>query len=472
MKKEFLIEDGVLIKYEGSSRDIVIPDEVTIINPKAISSARKIVLNANCKKICEGAIYDRSHSFEELVIPQDSKLSIIEKNAIYGNMSTKPVVLPDNIKVFNEGLPPVANLPRKLQTIKRFAFSLFHETTKGIIYYMPETLKKIENGCSGKNIFITRNNKPLEGWNIPSYEIDNVVFSVIDETIYEEGGFKYVICQDEDGVYAAIVSIPLRPFVIIPETIGNYIVKVVSFIPDEIGINKIMPTLYISKHVFQISFLYQNPIILGEEFSKKLSSKRDFINLKQSGNVFSGIKRSDIKHDKDFYYVSNPNGVTLLCYDGEETKRIYIPDEINGMPVTEIATEAFQFLQGKVDFIKYPEACEFPSWAKVMRDNRKTIMVNSHGVFNDPIINHYNKSATILGYEEKDGFKMLHIKDVDEEGYVIVDLDYSVKEKMVMNPPTRVNNLKVLGISYELLNKRYMNSEMAKRYYSIYKKIY
>ena len=186
MKKEFLIEDGVLIKYEGSSRDIVIPDEVTVINSHAISSARKIVLNANCKKICEGAIYDRSHSFEELVIPQDSKLSIIEKNAIYGNMSTKPVVLPDNIKVFNEGLPPVANLPRKLQTIKRFAFSPFRNDTKGIIYYMPETLKKIEDGCSGKNIFITRNSRPLEGWNIPSYEIDNVVFNVIDETIYDE----------------------------------------------------------------------------------------------------------------------------------------------------------------------------------------------------------------------------------------------------------------------------------------------
>ena len=39
MKKEFLIENGALIKYEGKSDEVIIPDEVTVINSYAINSA-------------------------------------------------------------------------------------------------------------------------------------------------------------------------------------------------------------------------------------------------------------------------------------------------------------------------------------------------------------------------------------------------------------------------------------------------
>lgn len=479
MKKEFLIENGALIKYEGKSDEVIIPDEVTVINSYAIKSAKKVVLNSNCKKICKNAIGEPYHSLHELVIPSDSKLTIIEDGAIQYGADTKPVILPDGIKVLNGGMPPIANLPKKLQTIKRFAFSVFKDSTKNIIYYLPETLKKIEDGLNGRSIFITKNNKPLDGWNIHNYEFDNVVFNVVDETIYEDGEFKYVVCEDENGPYVAIVSIPLKPFVIIPEKIKDYFVKVVCFVPDEVGTNKVIPTLYVSKHVFQISDLWANPVLIGDEFNEKITSNKNFTKLEESGNAHKGIKREEIKHGGNFYYISKPEGITLLSYDGDESKVVYIPDEIDGEVVTDVAGEAFQFLQGKVDFIKYPERCEFPRWAKVMHDNRRTIMVNKNTVFDDPIINPCFKagntrecSAEIIDFVEQNGFKMIHIKDVDEEGYVIIDLDYSVREKQIMNPPTKVNNLKVLGISWSLLQKYYMNSEMAKRYYSIYKKLY
>ena len=256
-------------------------------------------------------------------------------------------------------------------------------------------------------------------------------------------------------------------------------VKVVCFVPAEVGTNSVMPTLYVSKHVIQISYLWSNPILIGDEFNEKITSDNNFTKIKNNGNVYSGIKREDIKHSNSYYYVSKPNGISLLCYDGKEDKVIYIPDEINGEPVVGVAGEAFQFLQGKVDFIKYPEKCGLPIWPKVLHANHKTIMANKYMIFDEPTINHCYKASgisdfrsEILDYVEQNGFKMLHIKDVDEEGYVIVGLDYSVREKQIMNPPTEVNNLKVLGISGRLLKSHYMNSGMAKRYYSIYKKIY
>ena len=475
MKKEFIIENGALIKYEGKNDEVVIPDEVTVINSYAIRSAKKVVLNSNCKKICKHAIGD----LHELIIPSDSKLSIIESNAIGYGRDTIPIVLPDGIKVLNEGMPPIANLPKKLQTIKRFAFLAFEDSTKNIIYYLPETLKKIEHGLNGRSIYITKNNKPLDGWNIESYEIDNVVFNVADETIYEDGEFKYVICKDENGPYVAIVSIPLKPFVFIPEKIKDYFVKVVCFAPDEVESNKIIPALYVSKYVFQISYLWGNHVLIGDEFNEKITSNKGFAELEESGNVRRGIKREEIKYGDNFYYISKPEGITLLSYDGVESKVVYSPDKIDGEDVTDVVGEAFQFLQGKVDFIKYPGRCKFPRWSKVMHDNHSTIMVNKHIVFDEPTINPCfiagatnECSAEIVDYAEQNGFKMIHIKDVDEEGYVIIDLDRSVKEKQIMNPPTKVNNLKVLGISWRLLQKDYMNSEMAKRYYSIYKKLY
>lgn len=474
MKKEFLIENGALIKYEGTSDEVIIPDEVTTINSYAIKSVKRVFLNSNCKKICEHAIGDFYHPLYELVIPLDSKLSVIEENAIAYGDDTKPIILPEGVKVLNGGMAPIANLPKKLQTIKRYAFSVFDHYTKNIVYYLPETLRKIENGLNRKSIYITRNSKPLDGWNIDDNEINNIIFNVVDETIYEDGEFKYVVCEDGNGSYAAIVSIPPKPFVIIPEKIKDYIVKVVCFVPDEVGTTKAMPTLYVSKHVFQISNLKANPILIGDVFNEMIISNKYFSMLKENGNAYCGIKREKIKHGGNFYYISKPEGITLLTYDGGESKAIYIPDEIDGKVVTNVAAEAFNFLEGKVDFIKYPDRCEFPLWT-----NRETIMVNNHIVFDNPIINPCFKtgnmrecSAEIIDYVEKNGFKMIHIKDVDEEGYVIIGLDHFVKEKEIMNPPTKVNNLKVLGIMWSLLNNYHMNSEMVKRYYSIYKKMY
>ena len=40
--KDFQIEDGILIKYLGTDRDVVIPDSVTIIGEKAFNKCKTI----------------------------------------------------------------------------------------------------------------------------------------------------------------------------------------------------------------------------------------------------------------------------------------------------------------------------------------------------------------------------------------------------------------------------------------------
>lgn len=471
MKKEFIIEDGALLKYEGKSKDILIPDEVTVINSYAIENAERVVLNSNCKKLCKFAIRGDIH---EVVIPEDSKLSIIEDRAIADSPRIKPVVLPDNIKVLNEGMPPLANLPKKLQSIKKFAFTVYKESTKDIIYFMPETLNKIENGLTiASNIFLTKNHQKPEGWNIPNFEKDCIIYNVIDETIREEDGYKYVICEDKDGVYSAIVAVPHKSLLIIPEKLGGKTVKVVCFIPDHVGsTTPVLPTLYISKDVIQLSYLHKRPMVIGDTFSKEISANPDFIEAKEEGIIIEGIKKDDLKFADDFYYLDKPEGISVLRYDGDKTNTIVIPEDINGKAITSVNPRAFQFITERIDFIRFPLSCEQPDHLVLSQFNHHPDFANKRHLFSLDIFNVFNESLEIMDYVAQDGFGMVHIKDIDEEGYVIVALDNDFKMKQTMNPPTNVNGLKVLGIFSGLLDSYHMNSETAKRYYSIYKKLY
>lgn len=470
MKKEFLIEDGTLLKYEGKSKDILIPDEVTVINSYAIENVERVVLNSNCKKLCKWAIRGDIH---EIVIPEDSKLSIIEERAIQDTPRTKPVVLPDNIKVLNEGMPPLRNLPKKLQSIKKRAFSMFKELTKDVIYFMPETLNKIEDGLNiAGNIFLTKNHQKPEGWNIPNYEKDCIVYNVIDEAIYEEDGYKYVICEDKDGEYSAIVAVPHKSLLIIPEKLGGKTVKVVCFVPKVFGNDPVMPALYISKNVIQLSYLHKRPMLIGDTFSKEISANHDFIELKEKGIVIEGIKKDDLKFADDFYYLDKPEGISVLRYVGDKTSTIVIPEEIDGKTIVSVNPRAFQFITERINFIRFPLSCEQPDHLVLSQFYHHPDFANKYHLFSLDIFNVFNESLEIMDYVVQDGFGMVHIKDIDEEGYVIVALDKDFKMKQTMNPPTKINGLKVLGIFSGLLHSYYMNSEVAKRYYSIYKKLY
>lgn len=467
MDKDFVIENGTLLRYQGKHKEIVIPEEVITINSNAIRNIDKVILNSNCKKICKSGI-----DANELIIPIDSKLSIVEECAI--SQTRTPIALPDGIKVMNGFLPSISRIPRNVQTIKKTAmFNNQINPRTDQIFYLPDSLRKIEeralNHCG---TYYTKQRKPLDGWKIDNIIEDKIAFNIIDETIYDEDDFKYVLCEDEYGKYAAIVSIPFKPLVIIPESIKGYVVRVVIFNSVKYENSTIIPALYVSKHVSQISNLWQGVTLIGNNFNIKLQENQDFLKLKEKGLVHENIDIKDLRHEFGYYFATSSSGAILLRYDGDERKSIVIPESINGTKVIDVSKEAFEFLQGEVEFIKYPLSCKIPERSKVSKNNMSPILVNEEKVQGDYIFNYFNKSLKILGYYNYKGFKMIHIKDVDEEGYVIYKLEHCIIHEGVIEPPTKVNGFKVLGVNCRLLSDSGMDFEMAKNYFRILKKLY
>ena len=119
---EFMIENGVLVKYLGSGGDVIIPDGVSSIAPMAFygclsltsvnipegvtsisfsgcSNLKKITLPNSITSFGYGALFNCS-SLAELTIPES--VTQIGKQAFYGCSSLKKLAIPGNVKEIAE----------------------------------------------------------------------------------------------------------------------------------------------------------------------------------------------------------------------------------------------------------------------------------------------------------------------------------------------------------------------------------
>jgi|GEM_PF-4477481 len=98
------ITDGVLVKYVGNEKVIVVPEGVASIGDNAFngcSEAEKIVLPNSITSIGELA-FSRCASLMEIVMPDT--MESLGKNAFGGCASLKEIVIPDGITTINESV--------------------------------------------------------------------------------------------------------------------------------------------------------------------------------------------------------------------------------------------------------------------------------------------------------------------------------------------------------------------------------
>lgn len=120
VEQDFVIENGVLVKYNGTAEHVVIPNTVTTIGRAAFDSCRNlktvvipdsvievktlafhlcdsmisIQIPDSVKKIGDGA-FELCRSLEEVKLP--NQLKIVEKNLFYGCRNLKKVEVPDSV---------------------------------------------------------------------------------------------------------------------------------------------------------------------------------------------------------------------------------------------------------------------------------------------------------------------------------------------------------------------------------------
>ena len=100
-KEEFEIEDGVLKKYNGNKKEIIIPDGVTVIGKEAffLSEARKIVMPDSVKRLDE-------YAFDGLVclrvIKMSRGLEEIGENAFCNCRNLGSIKIPNGVKTIGK----------------------------------------------------------------------------------------------------------------------------------------------------------------------------------------------------------------------------------------------------------------------------------------------------------------------------------------------------------------------------------
>lgn len=99
-KKDFEIEAGILKKYVGENRDVVVPSSVSAIGQKAFEH-----MNIRNVKLSEGveAIYGSAFQFSKMSnIELPSSLSKIVYRAFWGCSELKEITIPSNVNHIGE----------------------------------------------------------------------------------------------------------------------------------------------------------------------------------------------------------------------------------------------------------------------------------------------------------------------------------------------------------------------------------
>ena len=126
---DFVIDKGVLTKYRGESREVVVPNHVTAIGPAAFimqDSLTGIVLPDGVREL-QGSTFRGCRSLETIVLPE--KLEMIPDCAFCGCESLATITLPGNLKFLGsmvfDGCKSLTSIeiPPGVRAVERNVFS-------------------------------------------------------------------------------------------------------------------------------------------------------------------------------------------------------------------------------------------------------------------------------------------------------------------------------------------------------------
>ena len=178
--QDFTVQDGILIKYNGSSADVCIPDDITKIDGKAFyncTNLTSITIPEGVEEIGRNAFY-KCTNLSCVSIP--ASLTTIMENPFAGCTSLQefivhprnPVLYADRAMLFQKG--------RTLHTIRPVQANSF----------------PIQEGATAVNIGVLLGIPQLERISVPP---ENLIFSDNNALYIQEGGDILVSCPSATG---------------------------------------------------------------------------------------------------------------------------------------------------------------------------------------------------------------------------------------------------------------------------------
>lgn len=150
MKKEFMIERGILVKYSGSDAELTVPAEITEIGEKAFIdnvNLEKITVHEGVQSIGEET-FSGCANLKEVVLPET--VHFIGYRAFANCKKLEKINIPDNVKFIGnyafyhcESLKDI-HIPKNLSTIGKCTFCGCRSLTQVKI---PRRIKAIGNSA-------------------------------------------------------------------------------------------------------------------------------------------------------------------------------------------------------------------------------------------------------------------------------------------------------------------------------------
>lgn len=196
-------DDGVLVKYNWATKDVVIPNGVTSIGDRAFnwcSNLTSVTIPNSVTRIDDGAFYDCT-SLKSVTIP--NSVTSIGIEAFYYCRELKSVTIPDGVtsiepRVFYgcESLTSIS-IPDSVTNIGAGAFSSC-ESLIGID--IPDSVERIGRGAFSLCFSLTRITIPDSVTSID----DNAFYDCTSLTVYTKNPYVINYCKDYGIPYEII----------------------------------------------------------------------------------------------------------------------------------------------------------------------------------------------------------------------------------------------------------------------------
>ena len=385
-KKIVEIGENFIFRKSGPIESLVLPKYLKRIDKQGLRRMyhlKKVEIPASVEIIEEKAL-EGCESLVELTFEKGSKLKSIGTSAFEKCLRLKEIYLPEGLEVIGEdAFYGCANMnyslrvhvPSTLKKCGENSFSqysgyggrMYDEIT--IVYSayshangsvtFSEKINKIEmeydetitvdkseysldpSGAMLKKLFVNVN-KIIIPQKITYKGKDYPVYGVMPNAVEtEQELFEEIVIPE------GIVFIGTNAFNV------NKVAKPV-FLPDSVK--------FIDEHAFNgnIPFIHV-PYIDKEKFEFSCTSfiiYENEVDVKKDGiYIMGGIKREDIRNNDDFYYVIKNKKVGLIRYIGKD-ENFYIPNTIDGLPVTMIAGLCYFHIK-YVNEVKIPKNVEY-----------------------------------------------------------------------------------------------------------------
>ncbi len=313
----FIIENGILVKYTGTDTDVIIPDEVTAIGEGAFFQCvamKSFTVGGNIKSI-DAQAFKSCTGLENIILPNG--VTNIGHEAFLGCKSVRNIVIPDsvtNIDVFAFALCnslQSLTIGNGIQHISKSAFPGKMRLSKCVL--APDSQDE-EQGKILMNALKTEN--LAFPFLFDAMETNDFILKKLKSQItskkFREEFVPSLIRQNDSAVFAKLLSLIKK---MPAEEIDTYIEKAQNSAEIKAMLMEYKNRLYTKKTM---------------ETKKEIQMEKDSATREKS--LADYRKNFKIVKDDDIYKITGYKG---------ESETIVIPASIKGLPVV-IADKAFE----------------------------------------------------------------------------------------------------------------------------------